>query len=190
MSCCPSCVGQPADSGGKCCPCCGRGCNAALERMSETAGGYTRVTFPVKKGTEMQAFEHKIRASFTSFAEDQGQADERQEWTERLLKALARIPLKKVRDLAGELERYDPSDLDDGQTDDLEEGSLASTRNAARAFCGDEEEAKKVSRHAEKFSEQFAKIGTTKEDLVAGFKAARKYDNELTADKFLGVNAR
>ena len=48
-------------------------------------------------------------------------------------------------------------------------------------------EVAKVEAHYERFSENFKKLGTKKDGLVAGFKAARKADEELTAEEFLGV---
>ena len=41
--------------------------------------------------------------------------------------------------------------------------------------------------HFEAYSESFRKVGTTKEDLVGAFKARRKDDPKLTAERFLKV---
>lgn len=49
-------------------------------------------------------------------------------------------------------------------------------------------EVAKVEEHFEKFSEQgYLVSGMKKEDFVAGFKAAKKHDPELTAEEFVGA---
>ena len=55
------------------------------------------------------------------------------------------------------------------------------------ARSGEDDEAAKVEAHFEAYSESFRKVGTTKEDLVGAFKARRKDDPKLTAERFLKV---
>ncbi len=47
-------------------------------------------------------------------------------------------------------------------------------------------EVAKIEDHFEMFRESFKGTGKSKEDLVAGYKAARKHNEGLTADEFLG----
>lgn len=50
---------------------------------------------------------------------------------------------------------------------------------------GEDAETSKIEEHFEAYSEQFGKVGMTKEKLLAGFKAERSRNVKLTAEEFL-----
>jgi hypothetical protein len=58
-------------------------------------------------------------------------------------------------------------------------------RDPANSGTGAQGEKAKVEAHYETYSEQFAKYGTSKEDLVGAFESRRKQDPGLTAERFL-----
>lgn len=53
---------------------------------------------------------------------------------------------------------------------------------------GKDPEVARVEQHYQKFSERYAKVGTTKEKLVKAFNYERKQNPHLTADEFVSLN--
>lgn len=165
--------------------------NAAVDRAVARAlkKHVTGTVGELKKFAEEQVASQK-RASVDAFCERMSREGrilpaEKASIHARLMRADSKTCITKFKEKSGRIAELSELDL---QMKEIEaRPTLFGERFKAPLTGTQSEDAEiaKVEEHFEQFSEGFNRVGTTREKLVAGFKAARKHTPNLTAAEYL-----